>query len=51
MKGVNRVIIVGTLGRDPETRYTADGKGNQLILNVATSEKWKDQTRQQTREN
>ena len=42
MRGVNRVIIIGTLGRDPETRYTADGKAI-TNLNVATSESWKDQ--------
>lgn len=45
MKGVNKVILVGTLGRDPETRYTADGKAITNI-NVATSEKWKDQSGQ-----
>jgi len=25
MRGVNKVILVGTLGRDPETRYTQSG--------------------------
>lgn len=46
-RGVNKVIIVGNLGNDPETRYTADGKA---ITNatIATSESWKDkQTGQQ----
>lgn len=41
MKGVNKVIIVGNLGADPETRYTAGG-GAITNLRVATSEKWKD---------
>ena len=38
---INKVILVGNLGRDPEVRYTADG---QAVANfsVATSEKWKD---------
>ena len=38
---VNKVILVGNLGRDPEVRYT---QGNQKIvhLSVATSERWKD---------
>jgi len=47
MNGVNKVIIVGTLGKDPEIRYTQDGK-SVANLSVATSEKWKDkQTGQQ----
>jgi single-strand DNA-binding protein len=41
-KGVNRVIIIGNLGKDPEVRYTADGKA-VASLTVATSESWKDQ--------
>jgi len=41
MKGVNKVIIVGNLGADPEIRYTAGG-GAITNLRVATSEKWKD---------
>ena len=38
---VNKVILVGNLGRDPEVRYT---QSNQKIvhLSVATSERWKD---------
>jgi len=40
-RGVNKVILVGNLGRDPEVRYSANG---QAIANVtiATSESWKD---------
>ncbi len=40
-KGVNKVIIIGNLGQNPETRYTSNG--NTITnLNVATSEIWKD---------
>ncbi|MCF8474452.1 MAG: single-stranded DNA-binding protein [Emcibacter sp.] len=38
---VNKVILVGNLGRDPEVRHTADGKP-VVTLNLATSENWKD---------
>jgi single-strand DNA-binding protein len=38
---VNKVILVGTLGRDPETRHSQDGKPI-VTLSVATSESWKD---------
>lgn len=40
-KGVNKCIIVGTLGQDPEVRYTPTGKAI-ANLSVATSETWKD---------
>ena len=42
-RGVNKVILVGNLGRDPEVRYSANG---QAVANVtiATSESWKDKT-------
>ena len=44
-KGINKVILVGNLGKDPEVRFTQDGKA---IANVtlATSESWKDQSGQ-----
>lgn len=42
MRGVNKVILVGTLGRDPEVRFAANGTAI-ANLNVATSEQWKDQ--------
>lgn len=46
-KGVNKVIIVGRLGQDPETRYMPSGDAVTKI-SVATSESWKDkQTGQQ----
>ena len=41
MKGVNKAIIVGTLGKDPEVKYSANGSAIANIT-VATSEKWKD---------
>lgn len=40
-KGVNKVIIIGNLGQDPEVRYTNDGTAIANI-SVATSESWKD---------
>jgi len=40
-RGVNKVILVGNLGNDPETRYTASGAAITNI-SVATSESWKD---------
>jgi single-strand DNA-binding protein len=43
MASVNKVIIVGNLGRDPETRYSADGAAICNIT-VATSESWKDKS-------
>lgn len=42
-RGVNKVILVGNLGADPETRYTASG-GAITTIKVATSESWKDKT-------
>ncbi len=41
MASVNKVIIIGNLGRDPETRYMPDG-GAITNVSVATTEKWKD---------
>lgn len=38
---VNKVILVGNLGRDPEVRHTQDGKP-VVTLNLATSDTWKD---------
>ncbi len=39
--GINKVIIVGNLGRDPEVRYMPDGTA-VTNFSVATSESWKD---------
>jgi single-strand DNA-binding protein len=40
-RGINKVILVGNLGADPETRYTASGSAVTRI-SVATSESWRD---------
>ena len=41
MASVNKVILIGNLGRDPETRYMPDG-GAVTNVSVATTEAWKD---------
>lgn len=41
-KGINKVIIVGNLGQDPEVRFTQNGSAI-ANLSIATSESWKDQ--------
>lgn len=41
MSGVNKVIIVGRLGQDPEVRFMPNGKA-AANFTVATSDKWKD---------
>ena len=43
MASVNKVILIGNLGRDPETRYTTGGDAI-TNLNIATSEQWKDKS-------
>ncbi len=40
-RGINKVIVVGNLGNDPDTRYMPSG-GAVTNLSVATSEQWKD---------
>jgi len=40
-RGVNKVIVVGNLGNDPDTRYMPSG-GAVTNLSVATNESWKD---------
>ena len=40
-RGVNKVIIVGNCGQDPETRFMPSG-GAVTNLSIATSESWKD---------
>jgi single-strand DNA-binding protein len=40
-RGVNKAIIIGTLGRDPEVKYTAGGSAI-VNVSVATNETWKD---------
>jgi len=40
-RGINKVILVGNLGKDPEVRYMANG-GAVCNVTLATSESWKD---------
>jgi single-strand DNA-binding protein len=42
-RGVNKVILVGNCGKDPETRYSPSGSGVTKI-SIATSESWRDKT-------
>ena len=46
---VNKVILIGNLGRDPEVRSTQDG-AKIVQLSVATSESWKDKSSGERRE-
>ena len=46
---VNKVILLGNLGRDPEVRSTQDGT-KIVNLNIATSERWKDRNSGEQRE-
>ena len=46
---VNKVIILGNLGRDPEVRQTQDGT-KIVHLAIATSERWKDRQTGESRE-
>ena len=48
-RGINKVILVGNLGKDPEVRYTADSRAIANIT-IATSEQWKDKNTGQTNE-
>lgn len=41
MSSVNKAILLGNLGRDPEVRHTQDGRAI-VNLSLATSESWKD---------
>ena len=40
-RGVNKVILIGNLGADPETRFMPSG-GAVTNIRLATSETWKD---------
>ncbi len=41
MAGINKVLLIGRLGRDPELKYTPDGVP-VATFSIATSEEWKD---------
>ena len=49
MAGVNKAILVGRLGKDPEVRYTPDGDA-VANFTIATSEQWKDHKSGEKRE-
>lgn len=49
MASVNKVILIGNLGRDPETRYTADGAAITNV-SIATTRRYKDASGQQQEE-
>lgn len=48
-RGVNKVIIMGNLGQDPEVKYTANGSAVANIT-VATSDSWRDKNTGEQRE-
>jgi len=48
-KGVNKVILVGNLGKDPEVRYMPNG-GAVANITLATSESWRDKQTGETKE-
>ncbi|WP_422444108.1 single-stranded DNA-binding protein [Endozoicomonas sp. ALB091] len=45
-KGINKVILIGNVGQDPDIRFTPSGTA-VANLSIATSEQWKDQQGQQ----
>lgn len=49
-KGINKVILIGNLGADPEVRHTAGGSA-VANLSIATSEVWRDKATNELREN
>lgn len=50
MAGINKVMIIGNVGKDPELTYTPSG-APVCTFSVATSESWKDKNTGQKREN
>jgi single-strand DNA-binding protein len=48
-RGINKVILVGNCGKDPETRYMPSG-GAVTNVSIATSEGWKDKQTGETKE-
>lgn len=49
MAGINKVILIGNLGRDPEVRYTQSGTA-VASFSIATSERWTDRDTGENRE-
>ncbi|EEH0277018.1 single-stranded DNA-binding protein, partial [Salmonella enterica] len=50
LRGINKVILIGNLGQDPELRYMPNG-GAVANLTLATSETWRDKQTGEMREN
>ncbi len=50
MASVNKAIILGNIGKDPEIRFMPDG-GQVAVINIATTKKWKDKTSGEVKEN
>ena len=48
-RGINKVILIGNLGRDPEVRTFQNG-GKVVNLRIATSERWRDRNTGENRE-
>ena len=48
-RGINKVILIGNLGRDPELRYMPSG-GAVVNVSIATSESWKDKDSGESKE-
>jgi single-strand DNA-binding protein len=44
MPSVNKVIIIGNLGADPDVKYTSNGNVPVASLRIATSERWQDKS-------
>ncbi|MGQ5525493.1 single-stranded DNA-binding protein [Chitinimonas sp. PSY-7] len=49
MPSLNKVMLIGNLGRDPEVRYMPDGSA-VCSFSVATTERWKDKHTDQSQE-
>ena len=49
MSSVNKVILVGNVGKDPEVRTTSDGS-KIVNFSVATSDRWRDKSSGEQRE-
>lgn len=49
MRGVNKVILIGNVGQDPEVKHMPSG-GSVTNISVATTERWKDKNTGQTNE-
>ncbi len=48
-RGINKVILIGNLGQDPDVKYTPSGTAI-ANLSIATSESWKDKNTGETKE-